>query len=59
MKPVIQISLDGKIIREFKSITEASKVTGINLGNISSCSLGIIPTAGGYVWKKKEENYDF
>ena len=40
----------GEIIQEFESISEASKKTGINIGNISSCCNGKRNSAGGYVF---------
>ena len=49
---VEMFSFDGKIVSKFNSISEASKKTGINIGNISRCCNGHCKTAGGYVWKK-------
>ena len=49
---VLQVDLDGNIIQEFKSISEASRVTGIGRGVISQCANERIHTAGGYIWKK-------
>ena len=49
----ITIIKDGVIINTFKSISEASRVTGINRGNINQCCLkhGKRKTAGGYEWE--------
>lgn len=54
-KPVLQYSLDGNFIQEFKSVSEASRQTGISHGNITSCCNGKVyhHTAGGYIWKYK------
>lgn len=48
------------IVKEFSSLTEASNVTGISLGNIGSCCQGKRLTAGGYKWHrliKEEKKY--
>lgn len=49
---IVQIGLDGTVIREFNSMAEASRVTGINPGLISAVCLGKRKTTGGYIWKK-------
>ena len=51
-KAVNQIK-DGIIINTFKSISEASRVTGINRSNINQCCLKHkrYKTAGGYEWE--------
>lgn len=36
----------------YNSMKEASDITGVNYGNISSCCSGRLKTAGGYHWKK-------
>lgn len=36
----------------YNSMREASELTGINYGNISSCCSGRLLTAGGYHWEK-------
>lgn len=46
-KPVLQV-LNNTVIKEYKSITEASLQTGIN--NISRCIYGKCKKAGGYQW---------
>lgn len=54
---VSQYSKDGKLIATYNSIKEASKLSGINGGDICSCCQGHKSdgtpkyTAGGYVWK--------
>lgn len=56
-KPVLQYSIDGKFISEYKSLSEASINTGIDISGISSCCRGESLTAGKYIWKfKSEEN---
>lgn len=57
MKVCVEVemfSCEGEIISKFNSMSEASRKTGINMGNISRCCNGHCKTAGGYVWKKVE-----
>lgn len=57
-KEVYQLSLDGEILAEYKSLTEASiAMIGSNLGKtgISRCCLGKSKTSYGYKWKFKEK----
>lgn len=49
-KSVLQKDLNGKILNQYISLSEASRVTGVNLGNISSCCNGRVLTAGGFMW---------
>lgn len=53
--PIIQYTLDGKFVKEYSSIAEAARQTGINLGNICSCCRGNInySHAGGFKWQYK------
>lgn len=51
-KPVIQMTLDGTPIKEWKSIAEAMAQT--NICKIGSVCKGERNTAGGYKWKYKE-----
>lgn len=52
---ILQLDLNDKIIKEFKSIREASEKTGIDRKSISYCSKGKknYNTAGGYKFKIK------
>jgi hypothetical protein len=52
-KPAIQYDLAGTFIKEWGSATLASQQLNIHYGSISSCCLGKTKTAGGYVWKFK------
>ena len=54
-KPIcVQIvSKDGKVIKEFSSIGEASRETGVNIGNISKCCNGYCESAKGIIFRKK------
>lgn len=50
---ILQYTLDDKFIREWRSISYASRELGINAPNISMCAKGKRPNAGGYKWKYK------
>ena len=52
-KRVEQYTIDGEYITEYPSVSDASRRTGINLGDIASCcrKREHCKTAGGYVWK--------
>ena len=56
-KSVLQYTKDGQLIKEYKSIIEAERQTGINNAQISACCKGRehYNTAGGYVWRYKIE----
>jgi hypothetical protein len=53
IKPIVQINLDGQIVKEWVSIKQAE----INLGiyNISKVCNGKQETAGGYKWEYKNK----
>ena len=53
-KEVIQLDLDGNIIKTFPSITSASKNCDVCTKNIRNVINGKQKTAGGYKWKLKE-----
>ena len=53
-KEVVQKTLKGEVIREFKSGIEAKRMTGIN--HINSVCSGHRKTAGGYKWEFKNKN---
>lgn len=55
MKRVFQYSLDGQFISEYESVSEASRITGVYSGVISSCCLNNGKTAGGYQWSYKQK----
>ena len=55
-KKVLQFNVAGKYINEYKSCIEAAQKIGLKNGcHIGSCCNGKRKTAGGYVWKFKEE----
>lgn len=53
---VLQYDLNGNLIKEWNSATEAGKKLGILQQSISNCRTGKTKTAGGYIWKYKEES---
>ena len=53
-KPVLQYTVDGELVREWKSTAEAEQQVGFSHQNISSCCLGKAKTYKGYIWKYKE-----
>lgn len=49
-----QLNTKGEFIKEYNSVTEASRELGIPKSNISYCLTGKRKTAGGYIWKYAE-----
>lgn len=49
---ILQYDFNNNLIKEYKSITDAYNETGIN--HISLCCRGKSKTAGGFIWKYKE-----
>lgn len=52
--PVVQLSRSGDYIQGFFSMSEASRITNTNLGNLRMCVIGKRKTAGDFKWVKKE-----
>lgn len=48
---VLQYTLDGELVNEWKSAADAIRATGIT--TIRNCLNGIQDRAGGYIWKRK------
>lgn len=58
IKPVLQLDLNGILIKEFKSIEEASKSNSkFKRSNISCCLIGYSKTAYGFKWKYKNNTF--
>jgi group I intron endonuclease len=51
-KIVRQYDIHNNFIKEYSTITEASKNTNITLSNISMCLRGQRKKAGGFIWKQ-------
>lgn len=54
-KNIIQLDKNKLFIREWESLSDASRYLNINVGNISKCLKGKIKTSGGYIWKYKSD----
>jgi len=52
-KPVYQFDEHGKFLKEFPSLTEAERSTGVSKANIKNVIQNKRLTAGGFVWKLK------
>lgn len=53
---VLQYTKDGQFIAEYPTATEADRITGISRTTIGLVCKGKGKTAGGFVWKYKNEN---
>jgi group I intron endonuclease len=51
-KPVLQFDTNNNLIKEYKSITDARNIT--NIKGIKNVLTGLAKTAGGFIWKYKE-----
>lgn len=51
MKPIKQIALDGKTIKIYESLGDASLAIGRSKSRISSCATGKRKSCGGYRWE--------
>lgn len=49
-KPIVQISLDGKLVRIWFSAADANRENGYDKSSVSSCCTGKRKTAYGYIW---------
>lgn len=53
-KEVIQTDMEGNLVAEYKSVSEASKSTGVNRSSIAKCCRSVYKSASGFLWKYKE-----
>ena len=56
-RPVLQYDINGNFIAEYPGVLEAGEACHIWKGGISTCLKGKQKTAGGYVWKYKEDKW--
>lgn len=56
VKPVVQYTIDGVFVAEYKTISEASKNLNIDRSNITKCCKGKYKNAGGFIFKYKIQN---
>lgn len=54
-KPIVQLTLDGKYVREWKSATEASNQEGYVVSSISACCNGRRKSHKNYRWMRLDE----
>ena len=54
-RAVWQLSRDGELVAEYESLSAAGNATGTHVANITKCAKGVYKTAGGYIWKYKNE----
>ena len=50
-KPIMQLDLNGDIIRRYPSVMQAQRETGFSNGWIGDCLRGRRKTYKGYLWK--------
>ena len=50
-KKILQFTKSGEFIREWPSMSEASRQLKINCGSIWRCCRGKLKSAGGFVWR--------
>ena len=54
-KPIVQLTLTGEFIKEFKSSSQCERITGLKQGNINACLRKKTKQAFGYVWVYKKD----
>ena len=54
-RAILQMDDDGNVIKEFESVTLASKEAGVSPKSIRDAAKGVQKHAGGFVWKYKDE----
>ena len=50
-KPVVCFSVSGVMVAQYRSVSTASRETGINIGHICECCKGTRNIAGNLIWK--------
>ena len=50
-KRVLQFTNNNQFLKEYISVAEASRQTGVHKGHIAECCRGKLKSAGGYIWK--------
>jgi hypothetical protein len=55
IKSVFQYTLTGNLIKEWYSISQASKELAIGSNSITTCCKGKYKSAGGFIWKYKDD----
>lgn len=57
-KAITQYNLDGEKVSDYESAIMAEQITGINHKTISAVCCGDKNTAGGFIWRLKDEPFD-
>lgn len=52
---VVQLTLDGKFVKQYENCVDAFRKTGVAHQSVSSCCIGKKLTAGGYKWMKYDD----
>ena len=52
-KSVLQMTMGGRKLKRFSSLSEAGLTTGVDPSSISKATRGILQTAGGFRWETK------
>lgn len=50
-KRIMQLTIDGKVVKIYNSLKEAAEENNIPKGNISSCCTGKRNSSGGFKWR--------
>ena len=58
LRVVLQYTKEGVLLKEWYSMAEAARKTGIAHQNISKCCRGKLKTSGGFIWKHKLKNIE-
>lgn len=58
-KAVCQYDKTGTLLNTYSSTVEASGAVGPSSGNISRCCNGSLKTAGGFVWRYKDDEFSY
>lgn len=53
--PVIQMTINGEFIKEWRSAQEAERSLGIYHSHISRCCRGKLSQTGGFIWRYKNQ----
>lgn len=50
-RPVRQMTMNGKVLKTFPSVTVAAQTANVSSGNLTSCLKGRIQSCGGFRWQ--------
>lgn len=56
--PVIQYTLNGEIVRKYKSINDAERTIGVVNGGIGQCCNRKLHTAYGFIWRFEGDSFE-